>query len=70
MTTRPIVPPGVGDFREEGAEPAIGWETPARDSRLVPTHCCYCGVQCGMYLRVDATAASSGWSRATTRSTG
>ncbi len=54
MTTRPIVPPGVGDFREEGAEPAIGWETPAgRDSRLVPTHCCYCGVQCGMYLRVD-----------------
>ena len=20
---------------------------------LVPTHCCFCGVQCGMYLRVD-----------------
>ena len=54
MTTRPIVPPGVGDFREEGARPAIGWETPApAGSRLVPTHCCYCGVQCGMYLRVD-----------------
>jgi assimilatory nitrate reductase catalytic subunit len=54
MNTRPIVPPGVGDFREEGARPAIGWETPApAGSRLVPTHCCYCGVQCGMYLKVD-----------------
>lgn len=20
---------------------------------MIPTHCCYCGVQCGMYLRVD-----------------
>ena len=54
MSTRPIVPPGVGDFREEGAEPAIGWETPAPgESRLVATHCCFCGVQCGMFLRVD-----------------
>ncbi len=55
MTTYPIVPPGVGDFREGGAEPALGWETPGpRGSRLVPTHCCFCGVQCGMFLKVDA----------------
>lgn len=23
------------------------------DEKLVPTHCCYCGMQCGMNLRVD-----------------
>ena len=33
--------------------------------RYVPTHCCYCGVQCGMYLKV-AAARSSASSRATT----
>jgi assimilatory nitrate reductase catalytic subunit len=55
MTTTPIVPPGVGDFREGGAEPALGWETPEpHGSHLVPTHCCFCGVQCGMFLKVDA----------------
>ncbi|HEX6310737.1 MAG TPA: molybdopterin-dependent oxidoreductase, partial [Acidimicrobiia bacterium] len=30
------------------------WTTHAGGERLVPTHCSYCGVQCGMYLRVDS----------------
>jgi assimilatory nitrate reductase catalytic subunit len=47
-----IVPPGVGDFRESAMAPTE-LETPA-GSKLVATHCCYCGVQCGMYLKVDA----------------
>jgi assimilatory nitrate reductase catalytic subunit len=41
------------DFQSTGGPP-IGW--PAADrlpSRLVPTHCAFCGVQCGMYLRVS-----------------
>ena len=34
--------------------PAGRWRAPeAADVRLVPTHCCYCGVQCGMFLKVD-----------------
>ena len=49
----PILPPGVGDFREAGAEPAAGWEAPEGAERQVATHCAFCGVQCGMYLRVD-----------------
>ncbi len=52
---RPIVAPGIDDFGREGARPAGGWEAPERPQvRLVPTHCCFCGVQCGMYLKVDA----------------
>ncbi|HEU4364059.1 MAG TPA: nitrite reductase, partial [Candidatus Krumholzibacteria bacterium] len=50
----PIVPPGVGDFREAGAETAEDWRADQRGVKLVPTHCCFCGVQCGMYLKVDA----------------
>ena len=51
----PIVPPGVSDFREAGASGAGGWQAPEpRSVTLVPTHCCYCGVQCGMFLKVDA----------------
>ena len=46
-----IVPPGVGDFRES-AMASTELETPP-GSKLVATHCCYCGVQCGMYLKVD-----------------
>ncbi|MDQ3856535.1 MAG: molybdopterin-dependent oxidoreductase, partial [Chloroflexota bacterium] len=40
------------DFQSVGA-PATGWEG-ADDlpDALVPTHCCFCGCQCGMYLRV------------------
>ncbi|MGH2502414.1 MAG: molybdopterin oxidoreductase family protein [Ktedonobacterales bacterium] len=29
------------------------WESSEEIDRYVPTHCCYCGVQCGMYLKVD-----------------
>jgi assimilatory nitrate reductase catalytic subunit len=51
----PVIPPGVSDFRETGEAPAAGWQAPETDRfRLVPTHCCYCGVQCGMFLKVDA----------------
>ena len=46
-----ILPPGVGDFRESAMAPTE-LETPP-GSTLVPTHCCYCGVQCGMFLKVD-----------------
>ena len=49
---QPIAAPGIGDFRQVGAEPAAGWSTHEKDERLVATHCCFCGVQCGMYLRV------------------
>lgn len=47
-----IAAPGIGDFRQTGAEPAAGWSTHGKDEALVATHCCFCGVQCGMYLRV------------------
>ena len=29
------------------------WHTNQEIDRYVPTHCCYCGVQCGMYLKVS-----------------
>jgi len=49
----PVVPPGVGDFRgEAGGEPAAHWKATVAGERLVATHCSFCGVQCGMYLRV------------------
>ncbi len=49
----PVVPPGAGDFRgEAGGEPAAHWKATVAGERLVPTHCPFCGVQCGMYLRV------------------
>jgi assimilatory nitrate reductase catalytic subunit len=51
----PVVPPGVDAFRgEAGADPAARWRATRAGERLVPTHCSFCGVQCGMYLRVDA----------------
>lgn len=28
------------------------WKSDEDVDRYVPTHCCYCGVQCGMYLKV------------------
>src|SRR5579859_7509551 len=31
---------------------APGWKSDEDVDRYVPTHCCYCGVQCGMYLKV------------------
>ena len=34
--------------------PPGGWEAPASDgeTRLVKTHCCFCGQQCGIQLKV------------------
>lgn len=41
------------EFQQRGA-PAPGWDAADRvPDTLVPTHCCFCGVQCGMYLRVN-----------------
>jgi assimilatory nitrate reductase catalytic subunit len=49
----PVVPPGAGDFRgEAGGEPAAHWKATVAGERLVATQCPFCGVQCGMYLRV------------------
>ena len=40
------------DFQRVGQSP-VGWEQADRlPETLIPTHCCFCGVQCGMYLRV------------------
>jgi assimilatory nitrate reductase catalytic subunit len=49
---RPIIAPGIDDFRRGGAEPADEWSTAQVDEHMIPTHCPFCGVQCGMYLRV------------------
>ncbi len=41
------------DFQQEGKSPHE-WDQGTRvPEKLVPTHCCFCGVQCGMYLRVS-----------------
>ncbi len=40
------------DFEGTGP-PSTGWPDADRvPDVLVPTHCCFCGIQCGMYLRV------------------
>jgi assimilatory nitrate reductase catalytic subunit len=40
------------DFESTG-RPESGWRSAARvPESLVPTHCAFCGVQCGMYLKV------------------
>jgi assimilatory nitrate reductase catalytic subunit len=44
---------GVADFHSAGAEAAGMWETHRPDEQLVSTHCAFCGVQCGMHLRVS-----------------
>jgi assimilatory nitrate reductase catalytic subunit len=49
----PPPPPGVNRFVDVGGAGSREWTTAADGERLVPTHCSYCGVQCGMYLRVD-----------------
>jgi len=33
-------------------EPAGGWSTRGEPDRLVKTHCCFCGQQCGIQLKV------------------
>ncbi|HUG84961.1 MAG TPA: molybdopterin oxidoreductase family protein [Euzebya sp.] len=45
-------PPGVADLHQTGGETAGDWETDRPDERWVSTHCAFCGVQCGMHLRV------------------
>lgn len=40
------------DFLNRGFAPE-DWTTDAPIDRLVPTHCCFCGVQCAMYLKVS-----------------
>jgi assimilatory nitrate reductase catalytic subunit len=51
--TFPVAAPGVADFRgESAAEAAAHWKAVTSGEHLVPTHCAFCGVQCGMYLRV------------------
>ena len=35
-----------------GEHPPVPWKSDEPIDRYVPTHCCYCGVQCGMYLKV------------------
>lgn len=39
------------DFHK-GLQPVGAWQSNQEIERYVPTHCCYCGVQCGMYLKV------------------
>jgi assimilatory nitrate reductase catalytic subunit len=40
------------DLQASGA-PLANWRQADRlPDHLVPTHCCFCGVQCGMYLKV------------------
>ena len=36
----------------QGEHPPARWDSAEPIDRYVPTHCCYCGVQCGMYLKV------------------
>lgn len=48
-----LAPPGTRNFRDAGGIPADKWHADQNGETLVPTHCCFCGVQCGMYLRVD-----------------
>src|SRR5512141_285785 len=33
-------------------EPAGGWSTRGEPDRVVKTHCCFCGQQCGLQLKV------------------
>src|SRR5262245_30591129 len=33
-------------------EPSGGWGTRGEPDRIVPTHCCFCGQQCGIQLKV------------------
>ncbi|MEU9122891.1 molybdopterin oxidoreductase family protein [Streptomyces sp. NPDC048506] len=48
-----IAPPGTRTSTDAGGIPADRWHADQAGETLVPTHCCFCGVQCGMYLRVN-----------------
>jgi len=36
--------------------PPGGWQGRGEPDRLVKTHCCFCGVQCGIQLKVKENA--------------
>ncbi|MCC7365033.1 MAG: nitrate reductase [Dehalococcoidia bacterium] len=40
------------DLQLAGRSPVEWHEAGTLPDRLVPTHCCFCGVQCGMFLKV------------------
>jgi assimilatory nitrate reductase catalytic subunit len=44
--------PETFDFHSGDPAPTH-WKSDEQIDRYVPTHCCYCGVQCGMYLKVS-----------------
>ena len=46
----------VGDVAMQSVyeKPTEGWTTTEEPVKLVPTHCPFCGMQCGMNLKVDA----------------
>lgn len=48
-----IFTPQQGDTYDFYTEKPVPWQTTDEVDRYVPTHCCYCGVQCAMYLRVS-----------------
>ncbi|HEX2347480.1 MAG TPA: molybdopterin-dependent oxidoreductase, partial [Ktedonobacterales bacterium] len=45
--------PNQTDTYDFHSEKPTKWESNEEIDHYVPTHCCYCGVQCGMYLKVD-----------------
>src|SRR6266496_3862287 len=44
--------PETFDFHSGADRGRVNWKSDEEVERYVPTHCCYCGVQCGMYLKV------------------
>src|SRR5512141_1311111 len=57
----PVIAPGISDFRESEASPeGDRHAAETGEFSLVPTHCCYCGVQCGMYLKVAGDGRVTG----------
>ncbi len=53
-TERKLTDIGSGDAAMQPIySPAGGWSTTEDAVKLVPTHCPFCGMQCGMNLKVD-----------------
>src|SRR5262245_40633110 len=51
------LPPTLGQLTEQYGPhlhdtPPGGWQGRGEPDRLVKTHCCFCGVQCGIQLKV------------------
>ena len=47
------IPELVAQFGPHASRtPADGWSTIGEPDRLVKTHCCFCGQQCGIQLKV------------------